>query len=207
MAESRRSSRSINSDRRATGHRRRSLLRRGLLIESGRSCDLPCNSLLQGRLLRSSGGRNEHSLRSRAQPLAPGPRARGVGGPGEEITLETQDGLGGQLTRASTRADVAGIDLRIPHPLSAPLFVEVAEPGDVLAVDLIGYESADFGTTPIIPGFGFLADLFTEPYLVRWDTAGGVARSPELPEVAIPGDPFAGVVGVAPSSELLDALR
>jgi len=128
-------------------------------------------------------------------------------GPGEEITLETQDGLAGQLTRASTHADVAGIDLSTPHPLSGPLFVEGAEPGDVLAVDLIGYESADFGITPIIPGFGFLADLFTEPYLVRWDTAGGVARSPELPEVAIPGDPFAGVVGVAPSSELLDALR
>jgi formamidase len=82
-------------------------------------------------------------------------------GPGEEITLETQDGLGGQLTRTSSHADVAGIDLSTPHPLSGPLFVEGAEPGDVLAVDLIGYDSADFGTTPIIPGFGFLADLFT----------------------------------------------
>src|SRR5262245_4537070 len=128
-------------------------------------------------------------------------------GPGEEITLETQDGLAGQLTRASTHADVAGIDLSTPHPLSGPLFVEGAEPGDVLAVDLIGYESADFGITPIIPGFGFLADLFTEPYLVRWDIAGGVARSPELPGAAVPGDPFAGVVGVAPSAELLDGLR
>ena len=51
----------------------------------------------------------------------------------------------------------------------------------------------------MIPGFGFLADLFTEPYLVKWEIADGVARSAELPGVAVPEDMFAGVVGVAPS--------
>ena len=39
----------------------------------------------------------------------------------------------------------------------------------------------------MIPGFGFLADLFTDPYLVKWEIADGVARSDELPGVAVPG--------------------
>jgi formamidase len=127
--------------------------------------------------------------------------------PGEEITLEAEDGLSGQLTRDSTHADVATLDLRLAHPLTGPIFVEGAEPGDVLAIDLVAYESADFGANPLVPGFGFLADVFTEPYLVRWDIDGGVARSPELPGVTVPGDPFAGVIGVAPSAELLEELR
>ena len=59
----------------------------------------------------------------------------------------------------------------------------------------------------MIPGFGFLADLFTEPYLVKWEIADGVARSDELPGVAIPEELFAGVIGVAPSHERLEAFR
>lgn len=127
--------------------------------------------------------------------------------PGEEVRLETRDGLDGQLTRDSTTADVLGIDLGLGHPLTGPLHVEGAEPGDLLEVELLAYEAADFGVTAVIPGFGFLADLFPDPYLVRWEIANGIARSQELPQVAIPGDVFAGVIGVAPSHELLGEFR
>ena len=57
----------------------------------------------------------------------------------------------------------------------------------MLEVEFLEYRSADFGVTAVIPGFGFLADLFTEPYLVKWEIADGVARSAELPGVAVPG--------------------
>src|SRR5207247_429341 len=82
--------------------------------------------------------------------------------------------LAGQLTRASTHAESGTLDLGLGHPLSGPLFVHGAEPGDVLEVQFIRYETADFGVTAVIPGFGFLADLFPEPYLVKWEIAGGV---------------------------------
>ena len=59
----------------------------------------------------------------------------------------------------------------------------------------------------MIPGFGFLADLFTEPYVVKWDIADGIARSEELPGVTVPDEMFAGVVGVAPSHERMEAFR
>jgi formamidase len=127
--------------------------------------------------------------------------------PGEEIRLETEEGLAGQLTRESTHADVADLHLGLGHPLTGPVYVEGAEPGQVLEVEFLSYESDDFGDTPVIPGFGYLADAFTEPYLVKWEIADGVARSAELPGVAIPEELFAGVVGVAPSHERMEAFR
>ena len=127
--------------------------------------------------------------------------------PGEEIRLETADGLDGQLTRESSHADAGTLDLGLGHPLTGPVYVTGARPGDLLEVELVAYETDDFGTTAVIPGFGYLADLFTEPYLVKWAIAGGLARSEELPGVAVPEDAFAGVIGVAPSHERLEAIR
>jgi len=127
--------------------------------------------------------------------------------PGREITLETRDGLDDQLTRASSHDDVARADLGLGHPLTGPVYVESAVPGDVLEVEFVAYETADFGVTALVPGFGFLADVFPDPYLVKWEIRDGRARTDELPGVAVPGDPFAGVVGVAPSHELMERMR
>jgi formamidase len=127
--------------------------------------------------------------------------------PREEIRLETEEGLAGQLTRDSTHADAGRMHLGLGHPLSGPVYVSGATPGDVLEIELVSYESADFGTTAVIPGFGFLADLFPEPYVVKWEIAGGLARSEELPGVAVPEEMFAGVIGVAPSHERMEMFR
>jgi formamidase len=127
--------------------------------------------------------------------------------PGDEVRLECEDGLAGQLSRSSTHADAGRLDLGLGHPLTGPVHVEGAEPGDVLEVEFLAYETADFGVTALIPGFGFLADLFPEPYVVGWELGRGVARSRQLPGVAVPEGAFAGVVGVAPSHELLATIR
>jgi formamidase len=91
--------------------------------------------------------------------------------------------------------------------LTGPLYVQGAEPGQVLEVELVSYESDDFGSTAVIPGFGYLADLFPDPYLVKWEIGDGVARSEALPGVAVPEELFAGVIGVAPSHDRLEAFR
>jgi len=127
--------------------------------------------------------------------------------PGQEVTLDCEDGLGGQLTRESTHADAGRLDLGAAHPITGPIFVEGAQPGNALEVEFLAYEPDDFGTTALIPGFGFLADLCTEPYVVKWEIAAGVGRSEELPGVAVPQDMFAGVVGVAPSEKRLAGYR
>ena len=127
--------------------------------------------------------------------------------PGELMTFETRDGLDGQLTRESTHADCATPDLGLAHPLTGPVHVAGAEPGDVLEVQFVAYETPDFGVNCVIPGFGFLADLFDEPFLVAWELDGAVARSAELPGIAVPAVVHAGVAGVAPSHALMERQR
>src|SRR5262249_11300349 len=112
-----------------------------------------------------------------------------------------------QLTRESSHDDAGRLDLGLAHPLAGPVSVRGAKPGDLLEVEFLEYGTADFGVTAVVPGFGFLADLFPAPYVVPWEIAGGLARSPELPGVAVPEETFAGVVGVAPSHERLEAIR
>jgi formamidase len=127
--------------------------------------------------------------------------------PGDVVTLETRDGLDGQLTRESTHADCGRFDDGRAHPLTGPVFVEGAEPGDVLEVELLDYETPSFGVNCVIPGFGFLADVFTEPFLVPWELDGSLARSVELPGIAVPAGVHAGVIGVAPSHALMEEQR
>ena len=126
---------------------------------------------------------------------------------GEEITLETRDGLDAALGPDSTVDDVLAVDLRLPHALTGPVHVEGAVPGDVLAVEILALESAPFGVTCVVPGFGYLSDLFADPVLVRWRIDDGVARSDDLPGVAVPEALFPGVLGVAPSHALLVEIR
>ena len=127
--------------------------------------------------------------------------------PGDEVRLETRGRPGGPAHARRAPTPTRGrLDLGLGHPLTGPVYVDGAEPGDVLEVEFLAYEPDDFGITAVIPGFGFLADLFPEPYLVKWEIADGLARSEELPGVAIPQDMFAGVVGVAPSLERLERL-
>jgi formamidase len=127
------------------------------------------------------------------------PIARVAGG--TELTLELRDARDGQLTHESRHRDLLELE-HTTHPLTGPVYVEDAEPGDLLEVEILGYETDDFAWTAIWPGSGVLGDLFSEPYLTLWELREGVARSPSLPGVAVTGAPFAGVAGVAPSPEL-----
>jgi formamidase len=122
--------------------------------------------------------------------------------PGDTVVMETRDAFDGGVTREMTGADLHRADLNLVHPLTGPLFINGAEPGDLLEVHILNIAPQSFGFTTVIPGFGFLREFFPTPYLVKWTIDGGVAVSPDLPDVRIPGAPFMGVMGVAPSREL-----
>jgi formamidase len=127
--------------------------------------------------------------------------------PGETITIETREGTDGVITPASTHEDLARLDFSRAHQLVGPYFIAGAEPGDLLEVELLDVSTASFGFTGVFPGFGALADLFSEPYLLKWDLGGGHARSEQLPGVAVPEAAFAGVIGVAPSLDAVATAR
>jgi formamidase len=126
--------------------------------------------------------------------------------PGDEVTFELRDARDGTLTRSSSHEDLLATDA-LAHPLTGPVEVRGAEPGDVLELEIVGYETDDFGWTGIWPGSGFLGDVFERPFLAKWELAEGVARSEQLPGVAVPAGAFAGVIGVAPSSDLFERAR
>lgn len=127
--------------------------------------------------------------------------------PGQVVGLETRDGVDGQIKPTTTADDLRHVSLGPVHPLTGPVYVNGAEPGDLLEVTIVEVEPQPFGFTAQLPGFGFLRDLFTTPHVVRWTIANGFATSPDLPGVRIPGAPFMGVIGVAPSQALLEQIK
>jgi len=123
--------------------------------------------------------------------------------PGDEVVLETRDAFDGQMGPDVTLETVAAPDLDVVHPLTGPVYVEDAEPGDLLEVEIVNVEPDSYGFTVQVPGFGFLRDAFPDPFKVSWDIADGWATSADLPGVRIPGSPFMGTVGLSPGHQLL----
>ncbi|MBX2823979.1 MAG: acetamidase/formamidase family protein [Gammaproteobacteria bacterium] len=120
--------------------------------------------------------------------------------PGDAIVFHTRDALDTDLTLDSNADDLAAVDLNLVHPMTGPVYIEGAERGDVLAVTLLDIEPDQFGYTVIVPGFGFLRDVYTEPYLVNWRLSRTHAESDQMPGVKIPYEAFMGSVGVLPGA-------
>ena len=84
---------------------------------------------------------------------------------GATVELECADASGGQLNKNSTATDVNALDLTKVNPVTGPVYVKDAEPGDVLAVEILELKSHDWGWTAIIPDFGLLAPEFPDAWL------------------------------------------
>ena len=122
--------------------------------------------------------------------------------PGEEVVMQTRNAFDMQINPSTRAADLLSADLNLVHPLTGPVYVNGAEPGDLLEVNILSIEPASWGFTTILPGFGFLRDLYTEPYIVHWEMRDGFAQSEQLPGVRVPEASFMGTIGVAPSRAL-----
>jgi formamidase len=105
---------------------------------------------------------------------------------GDYIVFETRDALDSDLRLDSTADDVTAVDLNLVHPMTGPVYIEGAERGDVLTVTLVDIAPDEYGYTVIVPGFGFLRDLFPEPYIVNWKLDHQAAVSDQMPGVRVP---------------------
>ena len=133
--------------------------------------------------------------------LAPALRAE----PGSTILFHCHDSSAGQLGPSSTLADVVNLDFGKINPVSGPIYVEGARPGDVLKVTLEHFApqvfaGKGFGWTANIPGFGLLADQFKDPALNLWSYDPS-SMAPALwgKEALVPLKPFTGTIGNAPA--------
>ncbi len=125
--------------------------------------------------------------------------------PGDLIVVHTRDALDSNLNINSKPKDVTAIDVNLIHPMTGPIYIEGAKRGDVLAIKLINVTPNEYGYTTIIPGFGFLPDLYTEPFIANWKLNSVEAVSAEVPGVRIPMNGFMGSVGVMPGTKEVDA--
>jgi acetamidase/formamidase len=116
--------------------------------------------------------------------------------PGETVLLRVRDASDEQLGPSSTAADVGALDFGKVNPVSGPVYVKGAQPGDTLTVEVLEFETPTWGWTAIIPGFGVLADEFPDPWLrISEVTENGVRFSDRI---TLPFRPFPGTLGVAP---------
>ncbi len=120
--------------------------------------------------------------------------------PGESIEFEALEASGGQLTATSSAADIGRLDFGKVNPLCGPVFIDGAEPGDILKVTLLAFTASGWGWTANIPGFGLLADQFTTPALHIWRyEAETLAPALFGRWGRVPLKPFTGTIGLAPA--------
>jgi acetamidase/formamidase len=127
--------------------------------------------------------------------------------PGETLELETIDSSGDQLSPRSTVADIATLDFGKVNPVTGPIYIDGAEPGDALKVTVESFAPSGWGWTANIPGFGLLSDQFPEPALHIWKyDPRTLAPAMYGPGARVPLKPFTGTIGVAPAEPGLHSI-
>jgi acetamidase/formamidase len=128
-------------------------------------------------------------------------------GPGESLEFDVADASGGQLGTKSTVADVVKLDFAKVNPVTGPVFIDGAEPGDVLKVTLLSFTPSGWGWTANIPGFGLLAEEFKEAALHLWNyDAKTLAPALFGRWGKVPLKPFTGTIGLAPAEKGLHSI-
>ncbi|MGI8305659.1 formamidase [Saccharopolyspora hattusasensis] len=136
--------------------------------------------------------------------------------PGQEFRVECREWTDAQLGNDDSANDVRDVNLDLTHMLSGPFGVEGAEPGDLLVVDVLelGPVPQEVGEAPgqgwgytgvfaKANGGGFLTDYFPDAYKAIWDFHGQQCTSRHLPGIRYTGITHPGLIGTAPSADLL----
>lgn len=119
---------------------------------------------------------------------------------GETLSFDLLDAACGQIGPDSTVEAIRTLDFGQVDQVNGPIYVEGAEPGDTLEIELMDLQPAHWGWTALIPGFGLLADEFPEPAVKIWQLEGGADGWAEFaPGIRIPLAPFCGEIGLAPA--------
>ena len=114
---------------------------------------------------------------------------------GDTVHFECLDSSGAQVCPGMPVEQFVHIDRARIHALTGPVFINAAEPGDVLQIDVLEVAHKGWGWSSVIPGLGFLKQRFSQPYLFHWKLESDVSHS--LAPATVPLRPFCGVMGVA----------
>jgi formamidase len=137
--------------------------------------------------------------------------------PGSVFRVHCREWFDGAIRNDDSAEDILNAPLAGVHVLSGPIAVEGAKPGDLLIVDILDVgpvpqedsgplAGQGWGYTGVFAtrnGGGFLTEQFPDAYKVIWDFRGQTATSRHVPSVSFTGNIHPGLMGTAPSRELL----
>ncbi|APW64079.1 formamidase [Paludisphaera borealis] len=137
--------------------------------------------------------------------------------PGDSFRVHCREWFDGAIVNDDSADDILNAPLMCVHKLSGPFRIEGAKPGDLLIVDILDVgpipqedsgplAGQGWGYTGIFSrnnGGGFLTEQFPDAYKAIWDFNGQIATSRHVPSVSFPGLIHPGLMGTAPSAELL----
>jgi len=122
------------------------------------------------------------------------------------LTIQSGDSVAFELTMAGSGQVVRGagfestsFDLDTVYNLVGPVFVEGAERGDTLEVEIVELTPGEWGWCGVLAGFGLLPDDFPDAYLRTFELGGGTIVVG--PGVEVPLDPFLGTMGTHPDED------
>ena len=117
--------------------------------------------------------------------------------PGDIIELQLQDASGNTFKRSDGAEIIQTLLPENANPLTGPIFVEGAKPGDTLVVEILDFGHADWGWTAIIPGFGLLTEDFNDAFMHISEYTSDFVNFAD--GIRLPTRPFAGTIGCCPS--------
>lgn len=130
----------------------------------------------------------EHVVCSLSAAHAPAARCRS----GETVVFHTRDCYNDEI-----RSETDAADGGFSNPSTGPLYVEGAQPGDLLKVEILDIETDDTGVMCIAPGHGAYQHLVKERMVKIFPIEGGKIRFDD--KLAIPAEIMIGVIGTAPA--------
>ena len=116
---------------------------------------------------------------------------------GDTVDIELPEVTGDFFDIHSTVEDLNAFDGNMFYPLAGPIYVEGAEPGDTLAIEILDLKTRGWGWMCILSGAGLLPERFPDPYFRTFDLSNG-EYIPFREDIQVPFDPFMGTMGVCP---------
>ena len=121
---------------------------------------------------------------------------------GSIIEVFTHEATGGQFDPDSSVDELVKVNMDMVHTLTGPVFVEGAEPGDTLAIELLEIEPADWAWMAIIPHVGLLTNDFGDTTTLKIFSLNNEQGYVDFNDnIRVPLQPFAGVMGDAPDTD------
>lgn len=114
---------------------------------------------------------------------------------GDSVRYDIKVAGEGQVWAGATYEQTR-FDFDTIYNLSGPLWVNGAEPGDTLQVDILELAHGDWGWAAFLPDMGLLAEDFEYGYVRTFELKDGLAQF--APGIDIPLAPFCGTIGTHP---------